>query len=196
MKALLNQMILPFLSWLLLTVGSAAAQTPAPAPTTQFPLPLADGTSATAQFLPTQNGAGWLVYATSSGKLATYYLTPTQPGPQPIPPTPVPPTPTKLTIAIVEDPATTSQTQRSVLCEPTWRKLATEKHDFVGIIPNDVIDKRTGQPPPRLAPFLDRAKLHNLPWIMFSDSAGVIVWEGQVPTSALELTKLLQRYGG
>ena len=58
------------------------------------------------------------------------------------------------------------------------------------------IDKKTGQPPPRLAPFLDRAKLHNLPWIMFTDSAGVVKWEGQIPTTAAELTNLIKQYGG
>ena len=189
-------MILPFLFWLTLTAPTASAQTPAPAPATPFQFPLADGTTATAQFLPTQNGCGWLVYATSSGKLATYYLTPTPPSPVPIPPVPPVPVPTQLTIAIVEDPATTLPDARKVLADPTWRKLATEKHEFLGIIPTDLVDKKTGRPPPRLAGFLDRAKLHNLPWIMFTDSAGKILWEGQVPTTAAELLNLIHQYGG
>jgi hypothetical protein len=189
-------MILTFLFWLTLIVQTTSAQTQTPAPATPFQIPLADGSLATAQFLPTHDGQGWLVYATSSGKLATYYLTPTAPGPTPVPPVPPVPVPTQLTIAIVEDPAATSPDARKVLADPTWRKLATEKHDFLGIIPSDIVDKKTGQQPPRLVAFLDRAKLHNLPWIMFTDSAGKILWEGQVPTTAAELLNLIHQYGG
>jgi len=174
----------------------SATPTPAPAPSISFPLPLTDGTTATAQFLPTQEGAGWLVYATNSGKLASYYCTPTKPGPDPQPIPPPPPPPGKLTIAIVENPAQTTQQQRTVLSDPNWRNLAKEKHDFLGIIPNDLIEKATGQPPPRLAPFLERARGHNLPWIMFADDQGFIVWEGQVPTTSTELINLIKKYGG
>jgi hypothetical protein len=159
-------------------------------------LPLADGSTAQARFLPTHDGEAWLVYATKSGKLGTYYLTPKDPGPQPNPIPPVPPVPTKLTIAIVEDPARTTQAERQVLTDPAWRTPAAAKHNLLGIIPNDLIDKETGQPPPRLAPFLDRAKMHNLPWIMLTDQAGTIIWEGQVPTTAAELINLIKRYGG
>jgi hypothetical protein len=151
---------------------------------------------ATARLLPTHDGEAWLVYATSSGKLGTYYLTPKDPGPQPDPIPPVPPVPTKLIIAVVENPATTTQQQRQVLADPAWRKPAAEKHTLLGIIPNDVIEKETGQPPPRLAPFLERAKLHNLPWIMFTTEAGVIIYEGQLPTTAAELASLIKQYGG
>jgi hypothetical protein len=146
--------------------------------------------------LPTHDGEAWLVYATPSGKLGTYYLTPTRPGPQPDPIPPVPPVPTHLTIAIVENPQLTSLQDRQTLADPLWRRWASEKHNLLGIIPNDVIDKETGQPPPRLAPFLDRAKLHNLPWIMFTNAAGVIIWEGTVPTTAAELAALIAKYGG
>ena len=195
MKNLAGQMALPFAIWLLLIGPPAAAQTPAPAPLTPFSLPLTDGTNANAQVLPIADGRAWLVYATNSGGLGTYYLTPTGPIPPPDPIPPIPPPPQRLTIAIVENPATTTQKQRSVLSDSTWRKSASSKHDFLGIIPNDVVDKRTGQPPPRLAPFLDRASKHNLPWIIFTDAKGVIIWEGQVPTTARELIDLIERYG-
>lgn len=189
-------MILPFVCWLLLIVPQATAQTLTPAPHVQFTLPLTQSQSASAQFLPAPNGDLWLVYATSSGELRTYALTLTNPTPPPDPVPPPPPIPVKLTIAIVENPQLTSLADRQTLADPTWRKWATEKHDFIGIIPNDVIDKRTGQPPPRLAPFLDRARSHNLPWIIFTNPAGVIIWEGQVPTTATELTNLIKQFGG
>jgi len=196
MKPLPNQMILPFVCWLLLVVPQATAQAPAPTPCQPFTIPLSDGTTGQALFLPITEGRAYLVYSTSAGQLASYTLTPTNPTPPPDPVPPPPPIPVKLTIAIVENPQLTSLADRQTLADPTWRKWATEKHDFIGIIPNDLIDKRTGQPPPRLAPFLDRARSHNLPWIMFTNPAGVIVWEGQVPTTATELTNLIKQFGG
>jgi len=190
-----------------LSVATAPGQTPAPAIMTQFSLPLADKTTAAATLLPTQNEQAWLVYATGNGKIGIWTLAPTSPSPNPIPPIPpepippVPPVPPipipqKLTIAIVENPTKTTPEQRAVLANPTWRKLSTEKHDFRGIIPTDVIEKGTGKPPTSLVPFLDRAKLHNLPWCMFTTADGRILWEGQLPTSAKELAALIQRYGG
>jgi hypothetical protein len=107
----------------------------------------------------------------------------------------VPPTPTKLTIAVIENPATTSAADRAVLADPIWRQPAALKNTFLGIIPSDLIDKATGQPPPRLAPFLVRAGLHNLPWIIFANDAGTIIWEGSVPTTAAELAALIAKYG-
>jgi hypothetical protein len=31
---------------------------------------------------------------------------------------------------------------------------------------------------------------------MFTDAAGTIIWEGQVPTTAAELAALIAKYGG
>jgi len=175
-------------------------QTPAPAAQTKFQLPLADATTATAVILPTQAGQAWLVYATKSGMIGSYLLTPTDPTPppDPLPPPPVPPVPIpqKLTIAIVENPATTTVEQRQVLADQAWRNLAADKHTFKGIIPTDVTDKRTGKPPADLVPFLNRAALHNLPWVMFTKPDHTIVWEGQLPTTAQELLNLIHQHGG
>jgi hypothetical protein len=192
MKPLKNQLPLPFVTWLLLIVTTAAAQTPAPALHTRFQLPLTDSTTATAALLPTHDGQAWLVYATNNGNLGTYYLTPTElPGPDP--PQPIP---QKLAIAIVENPATTTLQQRDVLSAIEWRKLATEKHNFLGIVPTDIKEAKTGLPPPALVPFLDRAKNHNLPWIILSNQTGTILWEGQLPPTSQQLTAIIQRYGG
>jgi len=181
-------------------IDTCWAQTPAPATQTQFTLPLANKTSAAAVLLPTQAGQAYLVYATPTGKIGLYLLTSTTPDPipplPPEPPVPPVPGPQRLTIAIVEDPATTTVEQRQVLADPTWRNLAAEKHDFRGIIPADVIEKGTGKPPASLAPFLDRAKLHALPWCMFTTTAGVILYEGPLPTTAAELIAIIHRYGG
>jgi hypothetical protein len=190
------------LTWILylLLPATLFAQTPAPKTNVAFPIPLADATTAQAIFLPAPSGNAYLVYATSSGKLGSFLLSPITPEPGPLPPVPpvppVPPAPTTLTIAIIENPAATTLQQRDVLSALEWRKAAAEKHNFLGIIPSDLIEKGTGKPPASLAPFLDRAKLHNLPWCIMSDAAGKILWEGQLPTSPAELNALIKRYGG
>ena len=178
----------------------SSGQTPAPAPQTPFNLPLTDKTNATAILLPTHDAQAWLVYATPSGKIGLYLLTPAtpQPTPDPTPPPvpPIPPVPQKLTIAIVEKPAKTTNEQRQLLMDPTWRKLATEKHDFRGIIPDDVVEKGTGKPPASLVPFLDRARQHNLPWVMLAAPDGTIIWEGTLPPIGGDLKALIRKYGG
>jgi len=183
-----------------LPVATAPAQTPAPATMTQFALPLADQTTATAIILPGPNTQAWLIYATPSGKIGLWTMTPTTSPipPQPIPPPPIPPVPIpqRLTIAVIEDPATTTLEQRNVLADPTWRKLAAEKHDFRGIIPIDVIEKGTSQPPAALAPFLDRAKGRPLPWIMLYTQNFVLVWEGPLPATTTELMAIIHQFGG
>lgn len=166
-------------------------QTPAPAANKEFNLPLADGTTGTALILPTSEGQAYLVYTTPTGKLGSYLMkTGTTPNPVDPPPTPTP-TPTRLTIAIVEDPATTTAQQRAILAAPAWRGLANEQHAFLGIIPNDLKEAKTGQPPALLAPFLNRSKGHALPWVMLYDSAGNLFWEGPLPTTAQAMTALL-----
>ena len=186
-------------------------QTPAPALQTQFTLPLADQTTAAAVLLPTANGQAWLCYATQTGKIGLWILTPAttppnpepQPIPPPVPPPPVPPVPVppvpvpqRLTIAVVEDPQTSTSEQRGVLANKTWRNLAGEKHDFRGIIPVDVIEKGTGKPPASLVPFLNAAKGRMLPWVMFGSATGIILWEGPLPATSAELIALIHKYGG
>ena len=179
----------------LTTTAPVAGQTPAIKPFTYFALPLTDDTIANAILLPAADGQAYITYATSQGGLVVYRVTGMEPGPNPVPPPVPPPTPTKLTIAIVEDPRATTKQQRDVLADKAWRKLAKEKHDFLGIIPKDLTDRKTGQPPPRLAPFLERAKLHDLPWVMFTDPTGAIIWEGPLPPIGGDLCALIRTYG-
>jgi hypothetical protein len=194
MKPLKNQFILPFALLIALSTARSQAQTPAPATNTPFSFQLTDKTTATAVLLPTTDGQAYIVYATSTGKLAFYLLTPLSPTPPPDPkPTP-PPTPTKLTIAIVEDPAKTTVEQRQTLSDPTWRDDAAKYHNFKGIIPSNLIEKETGKPPADLSPFLDRAKKANvLPWLMLADPAGRIIFEGPLPSTPA-LKALIAKY--
>ena len=185
-----------FLTFLIFQEVICPGQVPAPAMNIHFSLPLADQTTSVAVLLPTQDGQAWLVYATNSGKLASFYLTPTRPGPSPIPPIPPDPVPQKLTIVVVEDPTKTTVSERLILSDSTWRDLANLKHDFKGVIPFDIKEKKTGLPPPALVPFLERSKLHKLPWLMFTNAQGIFLWEGNLPDSRETLISLIRKHGG
>jgi hypothetical protein len=79
---------------LLTPASQAIAQTAAPALQVPFTLPLADKTTAQAILLPMPTPGAWLVYATKTGQIGLWMMTPTaQPEPPPVPPTPVPPPP-------------------------------------------------------------------------------------------------------
>jgi hypothetical protein len=185
---------------LVLLAGAATAQTPAPAIQTQFVLPLADKTTATAILLPAADDQVWLVYATRTGQISLWTMSPTSPEPSPTPPTPTPPTPpptpTKLTIAIVEDPEKTTAEQRHVLTDDAWRNVATQKHDMRGIIPIDIKEANTGKPPPALVPFLEATKGKPLPWVLLYNQTGSILWEGPLPSSGEALANLINKHGG
>ncbi len=196
MKPSPKQLLFPFVAWLLVATSQGATPTPAPALRTAFKLPLADQTMGHAVLLVASDANAWLVYATDKGKLGFWLLIHPD---RPIPPDPVPPPPPppqRLTIAIVEDPKQTTQQQRDVLADQAWRDLVRKKHNFVGILPVDLIDKRTGLPPPHLKPYLDHAKTKNLPWVIFTDSAAKIIWEGPVPATPAELEVLVRTHGG
>lgn len=191
-----KQIILPFCACLLLAGQQAAGQTPAPAIHTPFQLPLADKTTATATILPAPQSRAYLVYATPAGKLGLWLM---MKATDPIPPDPIPPPPpepVKLFIAIIEDPERTSQAQRDVLADQGWRNLAGPPHQFLGILPVDLIDKRTGLPPPHLAPYLSHAKTKPLPWVIFTDENRNILFEGPLPPTAPDLERLIRTHGG
>lgn len=173
------------------STSKSADDIPPPATNLTFTLPLADTTDAQAIVLRAPELRYHLIYATSTGEMAVWTLTPSNVPIPPDPIPPVPPLPDKLHIAIVENPLTTTQAQRQVLAAPAWRAHAKKDHHFLGVIPHNLKDKRTGQPPAHLQPFLDRAALHNLPWIIFANDAGTIIWEGPLPPSAKELENLI-----
>ena len=143
----------------------SAEATPAPAPLTPFTLPLADHTTTTAQILPGPEANAWLVYSTPSGQLAVYTLSPAAPDPNPPPPPPPPPG-QALHVAVVENPTASTPTQRAILADPRWREAIPPPHSFIGIIPADILDPDTQEPPPGLRPFLAAAKGTPLPAVI------------------------------
>lgn len=188
--------ILLFLLTTLLLTATSFAQTPAPAPHELFQLPLSDHTTAKAFILPKQNDLAYLVYATSSGNLVCYELSPTTPIPFPDPLPPPPPTPSKLFIAIIEDPSQTTPSQRSILADKKWRQLATEKHAFMGILPTDLYDQEPGTIPSDLVPFLDAGKEHNPPWLLFLSENNQVIFSAPLPESTQALIDTINKYGG
>ena len=177
------------------TLASEQSTLP-PAPRQQFQLPLSDKTTANAVILPIDADRMWMVYANKDGQLGFWMMTRST---TPFPPRPIPPVPPpleKLHIAIVENPRQTTQAQRHVLADPTWRKRATSQHTFHGLIPVDVVDVRTGKPPPSLLQFLRIAKDHDLPWIIMLDAGGTIKYEGPLPRTAKELLNLIPNLEG
>lgn len=176
-----------------LTTGSYANEPPDPATRSTFTLPLQNGKEATAELLPVTSDQMYLVYATPTGELGVWTLSRSV---DPIPPDPIPPVPpfpTKLFIAVVENPLTTSQAQRHVLADPGWRKKAIESHNFLGVVPSDLVDKETGGPPAHLRPFLKQAASRKLPWLIMCDQSGRIVFESEVPETVEEMEALIPR---
>ena len=202
-----NQILLPFAKPSGFLDNAALSQTPAPEVQTLFNLPLTDKTTAQAVILPTLDGQAFLVYATSAGRLGIYCLIPTtapEPTPPtplpptPIPPTPIPPTPItqKLYIAIVENPRETTQEQKAVMVDKEWRSLAVDKHNFIGLIPSEIKEIKTGLPPASLLPFLNAAKGHNLPCIVIFNKSMSLVYAAELPVTSAEITAIIHKYGG
>jgi len=187
-----------FLLWIFLlgSVNSLIAQTPMPQVETLFQLTMSDGTEAQAVFLPTIEGRCYLVLSTETGKIGLWTMIPMK---SPLPPEPQPPKPPiaqKLTIGIVEEPSTTTLDQKKVMVDKEWRELAIAKHNFLGLIPQNITEGGTDTPPAALVPFLDRAKGKPLPWIVLFNETGKLIWEGALPKTPSEMTAVIKKFGG
>jgi len=160
---------------------AAAAEptpTPAPAQLTSFQLPLADGTTGTAIFLPAPNGQAWLTISSPAGQLSTWLLTTTTPRPVPTPPTPPPPTPPPLAasqLIIVSDGPATNTTWKSpaVAAALTARGITTSQYTI-----QQVADPATDDAALR---WIGRSAGHALPWAALAANDGSIIWNGSPP---------------
>jgi hypothetical protein len=183
------------LSTLVLFCSSAFADEPTPAPSQRFSLPLADGSTTQAIFLPAPNDAFHLVYATKSGTLVILNVSKTQPGPQP--PVPPPPFPAKLLkIAVVHDPFKSTTQQRQVMCDMAWRDHIPAPHKFCGILPYDLIDPNSGAIPDAQAPFLEAGQNHALPCLILLNEENKPIAIEPLPDSASGILELIRKHGG
>jgi len=178
--------------YILLTLAAANAiaadsPTPAPATTKTFLMPLADGTNATAAFLPTTNEQLWLVYSTPTGQLGFCHLTlktPTpSPTPGPLPPPPTPPTPP----TPPSPPAPTRPLSLIAIGEETPPKLSnslgaslkTRDTKYWAFAVAQVADPNA---PPNALTWIGRTAGKSYPYTFLADANGVILWEGPTPT--------------
>lgn len=170
------------LALVLCTTAALADTTPAPAIGQRFALPLSDGTVAQAVILAGPDQVSHLVYATSTGQLVFLPI-----GTQNVNPPIPPPQPGKKRVAIVEDPSRTTWAIRQVLADKTWREYVTTSHDFLGVIPADLIDPETQKPPPRLSAALNAATGRSLPCVVILDQNDAVVSVADLPSTAAEL---------
>lgn len=203
-----SYLLLPFLVLSAVLAARAADEpTPVPAANSPFSLPMSDRTRVTAQFLPAPNGQAWLVYSLPNGHLGLWAMIPTgqvippqpdptPPTPDPIPPKPIPPQPVTLKAVLVENPLTTPPTTKAAFLNPQVKQAADATSSLFAIIPQDMKDPKTGQPPTDLLPFLKAADGNTLPWLILSDQANTILWQGPAPTTPTALIDLLHQTAG
>lgn len=180
------------------TVAMAQAPTPTIAPNTPFALPLTDGKTTKAIVWVTPDLNTYLLYSVPGAAPTIWRLEREKPKPDPDPepkPEPEPePEPTHLQIAIVEDIDQTTPKQRAIIASPKWRQLALESHTLIGILPIDLIDPTTGQPPTQFAEWLHAAEQLSLPCLLLRSDSGQWVLQDPLPESGEALYKLILRY--
>jgi len=162
----------------------------------QAQIALADGSVAQATFVAIPQQQLMMIVQLQDGHAAIFYLSKNVNPINPVNPVDPEPVPQRLTIAIVENPADVTPQQARVIQSRTFTEEAKRKHNFLGIVTPDAKDAKTNEVPAQLAPFLSEAKLHDLPWIIFTNAAGTIVWQGAPPATAAELIATLHKFGG
>jgi len=180
------------------TIIAAAALTArgATEPAATFPLPLKDGTTANAAFLPTQNGQAYLVYATSTGQLGSYLLTPTNsPNPQPPAPTPTPPAPPPPPPAPPLGTASRliaiGETQEPNLPAKLTTLLA-EKH--ITTQTYSVAQVQNPNTPPTALHWIGLTAGKPYPYGFLLTASAAILWQGPIPTNPDDAISIFNRY--
>jgi len=166
-----------------------------PAVNKRFSLPLADGTTAEAVFLPAHDDGLHLVYATRFGKLVILHVTEkdaTVPPDPPDPPVPV----VSLNVGVVHAPTKSTVIHRQVMADPAWRAGLHQPHKFCGIIPFDYVDPNTMTTPDAQAVFIKAAGETPLPCLVLLNENFKKVFVCPLPASAAEILKLVEKYGG
>lgn len=180
-----NFIIKPFCLLILFSLnltGTSFAQAPLPQPALPFHLPIADGTSATAVYLPTADGQASIVYATKNGHLGLLTIT-SKPNPTPTPtPPPEPPKPVQLSIVTV------SETTPAELPADVKSKLAETRgtyHAFtVAMVAID-------EPPTNALRYIGLSAGKSYPYTFLVDVDGKIHWQGPTPSTAAAFLELL-----
>jgi hypothetical protein len=174
---------------------NADEPSPVPALSAPFQLPLSDGSTVSAQFIRLESKSTWLVYVSKNGRFSSHRLETDEINPIPInPPDPII-VPQKLSVTILVDKQTMTLEQMTVLSDPSWRKIVSESHAFLGIVDPKDYQGEGEKPPERLQPFLKAAEGKQLPRLMFSDEKGTVIFGADLPTTSAEIITILKKYG-
>lgn len=180
---------------ILIATASHADQNPIPAPAigTSFSLPLSDGTTAQALFLPAPAGQTYLVYSTKTGQiglLTTTTTTPNSPTPEPNPPPvpPAPPTPPQPPVPKSVTVTTVTDTEPARLQPDIAATLATTASTYQAFT---VAEVAADTPDPNAMRWIGRTAGKTRPYTFVSRDDDTIIWEGQTPTSSAAWTAAL-----
>lgn len=175
---------------LILSTLALADSTVGPATGTRFAVPLSDGSQGVGMMLASPEGAFNLVIATPAGSLIVLPV-----GTQDHPPTPPIPPVKRSAFVIIDNPATASVAQRTVLADSRWRAETQADGRFRGLIPFGYLDPDTGKPPAKFAAALSEAAGKRCPLLVWLSPDGTVTGSTPIPEtlsafhSLLSLTK-------
>jgi len=176
-----------------LVIAAALLYQPAPPPATATPfmIPLADNTTATAVVLPGPDNASWLVYATATGQLAYYNLSPTSPGPvpplppvPPVPPVPPPGRPAAL-IIITDEPEPFGTWTTATVQKILAAKQLTATNYAISSINDPAYDDVNG------LKWIGKSAGNATPYAFLIDATGKQLWAGTAPTNDAQWAAVL-----
>jgi hypothetical protein len=179
-----------FSLWIGLSTQPSLGQTPAPALQTQFTLPLADKSIATAILLPTADGKAWLVYAAPTGRIGLWTLVPaTSPSPTPPPEPPVPPVPPVPPKPTSVSVITITETDQATLPASVTDFLRSAKSTYFAFTVAMVSDP---SPPANSLTWIGRSAGKTYPYTFVASLEGKTLWEGPTPKTGADFIEILQ----
>jgi len=172
-----------------LSTPRCLAQTPAPKPATFFLMPLADGSIATTVILPTTDEQAYLVYASPTGQIGLYLLTPASlipPLDPPIPPTPPvpPPKPPQKLASVI----TITETEPAPIGAEVDRAIRSANATYFAYTIEMV---SMPNPPANSLKWIGLSAGRSYPYTFAATAAGVILWQGPTPTTAADFLAML-----
>lgn len=157
---------------LILPCFQVLADDPTPQPLSVFSIPTTSGTNAQAVFFQTAGGQLYLVFASSTGNLFLWTLTPTTTPPQP-------------------DPVVDSNTFSVItVCQEQKDKLSDEEVSFFAsrsilFYPYTVSMVTESNPPKNSLTYIGLSAGKSLPYTFLVNQDGKIFWQGPRPSSLI-----------
>lgn len=119
------------------------------------------------------------------------------PGPDPKPdpnPKPDPTPPGPRWVMMVEESSQRTPGLAAVISSESLRQYVSSKGHHWRVWDKDLAKDQTA--PAEIAPWLNRAAGKQLPWLMISDDAGRVLWEGPCPADPISVQQLIVKHGG